>query len=40
MEEPSECLTDSVDFGPEGCSVRGEGLEPCLSFKLESESTL
>ena len=35
MEEPPECLTDSVDLGPEGCSVRGEGLEPCLSFKLD-----
>ena len=35
MEEPPECLTDSVDLGPEGCSVHGEGLEPCLSFKLD-----
>ena len=35
MEEPSECLTDSVDLEPEGCSVRGEGFEPCLSFKLD-----
>ena len=35
MEEPSECLTDSVDLGPEGYSVRGEGFEPCLSFKLD-----
>ena len=25
----------SVDLGPEGCSVRGEGFEPCLSFKLD-----
>ena len=35
MEEPPECLTDSVDLGPGGCSVRGEGFEPCLSFKLD-----
>ena len=35
IEEPSECLTDSVDRGPDGCSVRGEGFEPCLSFKLD-----
>ena len=34
MEEPPECLTDSVDLGPEGSSVRGEGFEPCPSFKL------
>ena len=35
IEEPSECLMDSVDLGTEGCSVRGEGFEPCLSFKLD-----
>ena len=35
MEEPPECLTDSVDLGPEGCSVRGEGFELCLSLKLD-----
>ena len=35
MEEPPECLTDSVDLGREGCSVRGEGFEPCLSYKLD-----
>ena len=35
MEEPPECLTDSIDLGPEGCSVCGEGFEPCLSFKLD-----
>ena len=35
MEEPPECLTDSVDLGPEGCSVRGKGFEPCLHFKLD-----
>ena len=35
MEEPPECLTDSVDLGPEGCSVRREGFEPCLSLKLD-----
>ena len=35
MEEPPECHTDSVDLGPEGCSVRGEGFEPCLSFKFD-----
>ena len=28
MEEPPECLTDSVDLGPEGCSVRREGFWP------------
>ena len=27
MEEPPECLTDSVDLGPEGCSVRREGFD-------------
>ena len=35
MEEPPECLTDSVDLGMEGCSVRREGFEPCLSLKLD-----
>ena len=41
MEELSECLTDFVDLGPEGCSVCGEGFEPCLSFKLDvREDTL
>ena len=35
MEEPPECLTDSVDLGPQGCSVHGEGFEPCLSSKLD-----
>ena len=35
MEEPPECLTDSVDLGPEGCSVRRESFEPCLSLKLD-----
>ena len=35
IEEPPECLTDSVDLGPEGCSIRGEDYEPCLSFKLD-----
>ena len=35
LEKPSECLSDSVDLGPEGCSVRGEGFVPCLSFKLD-----
>ena len=35
MEDPPECLTDSVDLGTEGCSVRGEGFEPCLSLKLD-----
>ena len=34
MGEPPECLMDSADLGPEGCSVRGGGFEPCLSFKL------
>ena len=34
MEELPECLTDSVDLGTEGCSVNGEGFEPCLSLKL------
>ena len=35
VEEPPECLTDSVDMRPEVCSVRGEGFELCLSFKLD-----
>ena len=35
MEEPFECPTDSVDLGPEGCSVRREGFEPCMSFSLD-----
>ena len=35
MVESPECLTDSVDLGPECCSVRGEGFGPCLSFKLD-----
>ena len=35
MEELPECLTDSVDLGTEGCSVRREGFEPCLSLKLD-----
>ena len=35
MEEPSECLADSVDLGPEGCSARREDFEHCLSFKLD-----
>ena len=35
MEELPECLTDSVYLGTEGCPVRGEGFEPCLSFKLD-----
>ena len=35
MEEPPECLTDSVDPRPECCLVRGEGFQPCLSFKLD-----
>ena len=34
MEKPHECLIDSVDLGPEGCSIRGEDFEPCLSFNL------
>ena len=40
MEEPPECLTDSVDLGPEGSSVRGGGFEPCLSSSSMSESAL
>ena len=35
MEEPPECLTDFVDLGPEGYSVRREGFEPCLSLKID-----
>ena len=35
MEEPPECLTDSVDLGTEGCPDRREGFEPCLSLKLD-----
>ena len=41
MDALPECLTDSVDLGPEGCSVRGKGFEPCLSFNLDvRENTL
>ena len=35
MEEPPEFLMDSVDLGPEGCSVRGEGFELRLSFNFD-----
>ena len=35
MKEPSECNTDSAYLGSEGCSVRRECFEPCLSFKLD-----
>ena len=34
MEEPPDCLTNSVDQGPESFSVPGEGFEPRLPFKL------
>ena len=34
-EEPPDCLTDSVDLETEGCPVRREGFEPCLSLKLD-----
>ena len=32
MEDSSECLADSVNLGPESCSVYWEGFEPSLSF--------
>ena len=32
MEDSSECLADSVNLGPESCSVFWEGFEPWLSF--------
>ena len=35
MDEPPECLKNSVDLGTEGCSVRREGFKPCLSLKLD-----
>ena len=35
MEDPSQCVTDSVDLRPEGCSVHTEGFKPCLSLKLD-----
>ena len=35
MEVPPECLTDSVDLGTEGYSVRKNGFEPCLSLKFD-----
>ena len=34
-EELPDSLTNSVDLGPESCSVRGEGFEPRLPFKLD-----
>ena len=40
MEEPPECLTDSVDLGPECCSIRKKGSSlACLSSSM-SDSTL
>ena len=35
MEEPPDGLTNSVDPRPESCSIRGEGFEPRLPFKLD-----
>ena len=35
MEEPPYGLTNSVDLRPESCSIRGEGFEPRLPFKLD-----
>ena len=35
MEEPPDGLTNSVDLRPESCSIRGEGFEPRLPFKLD-----
>ena len=35
MEESPDGLTNSVDLGQESCSVRGEGFEPRLPFKLD-----
>ena len=37
MEEPPDGLTNSVDLGPEGFFVRGEGFEPRLSLELDVE---
>ena len=37
MEEPPECLTDSVDLGPEGCSVRGERLRALPVFQARCQ---
>ena len=33
MEEPPDGLMNSVDLGPEGFFVRGEGLESLLEFR-------
>ena len=35
MEEPPDGLTNSVDLRPESCSIREEGFEPRLPFKLD-----
>ena len=35
MEERPDGLTNSVDLRPESCSIRREGFEPRLSFKLD-----
>ena len=35
MEEPPDGLTNSVDLRPESCSIRREGFEPRLPFKLD-----
>ena len=34
MEELPDGLTNSVDLRPESCSIRTEGFEPRLPFKL------
>ena len=35
MEAPPECLTGSVDLGPEGCSVCGEGFKPVFQARRQ-----
>ena len=35
MENPPDGLTNSVDLRSESCSIRGEGFEPRLPFKLD-----
>ena len=35
MEEPPDGLSNSVYLGQESPSVRGDGLEPCLSLKRD-----
>ena len=37
MEERPDGLMNSVDLQPESCSIRREGFEPRLPFKLDVE---